>query len=114
MTNVEIDLQLNDEQKAMRDMVRKFGAEVIRPAGVELDKLNDPADVIAKDSQLWDVFRQYRELGLHKTGFAQALGGIGLRGRWYSHKPGRYGHAVYFCPNVACAQTSSAGSGLHE
>ena len=33
MAGVEIDLQLNDEQKAMRDMVRKFGAEVIRPAG---------------------------------------------------------------------------------
>ena len=76
MTNVEIDLQLNDEQKAMRDMVRKFGAEVIRPVGVELDKLGDPADVIAKDSKLWDVFRQYRELGLHKTGLAKALGGM--------------------------------------
>ena len=75
MANVEIDLQLNDEQKAMRDMVRKFGAEVIRPVGVELDKLNDPADVIAKDSRLWDMFRQYRELGLHKAGFAKAIGG---------------------------------------
>ncbi|MEE9516439.1 MAG: acyl-CoA dehydrogenase family protein, partial [Candidatus Adiutricales bacterium] len=75
MANVEIDLQLNDEQKAMRDMVRKFGAEVIRPVGVELDKLNDPADVIAKDSRLWDMFRQYRELGLHKAGFAKSLGG---------------------------------------
>ena len=76
MANVEIDLQLNDQQRAMRDMVRKFGVEVLRPVGIELDKLNDPADVIAPDSKLWDVFRQYRELGLHKTGFANAIGGM--------------------------------------
>ena len=76
MANVEIDLQLNDEQKVMRDMVKKFGTEVIRPIGIELDRLSDPADVIAKDSRLWELFRQYHELGLHKTGFAQALGGM--------------------------------------
>ena len=71
----EIDINLTEEHRALRDMVRKFGAEVMRPAGLALDELADPADVIADGSVLWDVFRQYHELGLHKTGISQALGG---------------------------------------
>jgi alkylation response protein AidB-like acyl-CoA dehydrogenase len=76
MAYPEIDLNLTDEQKALRDMVRKFGAEVMRPAGIELDKLRDPADVIAEGSILWDVFKQSRELGLHATGFSKSIGGM--------------------------------------
>lgn len=76
MAYQELDLNLTDEQKAMRDMVRKFGAEVMRPVGIELDKLSDPADVIAEGSALWDVFKQYHELGLHKTVLPKAMGGM--------------------------------------
>lgn len=72
----DIDIDLTEQQIAMRDTVRKFGAEVMRPLGEELDKLADPADVIAEDSVLWDVFRQYRELGMHKRGFPKAYGGM--------------------------------------
>ncbi len=76
MSYREIDFNLTKEQIAMRDTVRKFGAEVMRPAGVELDKLHDPADVIAQGSVLWDVFRIARELGLHKIRIPKAMGGI--------------------------------------
>jgi alkylation response protein AidB-like acyl-CoA dehydrogenase len=76
MTFREIDVDLTDQQKAMRDTVKKFGAEVMRPVGVELDKLNDPAEVIAEGSPLWDAFKKYRELGLHKTDIPKALGGM--------------------------------------
>ena len=75
MAYPEIDLNLTDEQKALRDLVKKFGAEVMRPAGIKLDKLGDPADVIAPGSILWDVFKQYRELGLHAMGFSKRIGG---------------------------------------
>jgi alkylation response protein AidB-like acyl-CoA dehydrogenase len=75
MTYREIDVNLTDEHRALRDMVRKFGAEVMRPAGLALDKLADPADVVAEGSVLWDVFRQYKEIGLHRAGIPQALGG---------------------------------------
>ncbi len=71
----DIDLDLTDEQKASRDMVRQFGAEVMRPAGIALDKLSDPAEVIADGSILWDVFRKFRELGLHATSFSKSIGG---------------------------------------
>jgi len=77
MAYADIDLNLTDEQKNMRDMVRRFGREVMRPAGIELDKLGDPADVIAEGSVLWDVFKQYSELGLHKAGLTEAFGGMG-------------------------------------
>lgn len=75
MDYADIDLNLTDEQKEMRDLVRKFGAEVMRPAGIQLDKLADPAEVIAPKSILWDVFKQYRALGLHATGMSKSIGG---------------------------------------
>jgi len=36
----------------------------MRPAGIALDKLPDPADVIARNSILWEVFKKHRETGL--------------------------------------------------
>jgi alkylation response protein AidB-like acyl-CoA dehydrogenase len=72
----DLDFNLTDEQKALRDTIRRFGAEVMRPAGEKLDKLADPQDVIAKGSPLWDVIRKYRELGFHKRGLPKALGGM--------------------------------------
>jgi hypothetical protein len=37
-------------------------ADVIRPAGIQLVKLHDPADVIAQGAVLWDVYRKFCEL----------------------------------------------------
>ncbi len=75
MTYPDIDLNLTEEQKAMQKLVRKFGQEVMRPAGIALDKLADPGEVIAPNSILWDVFRKHRQLGLHATGFSKSIGG---------------------------------------
>jgi len=75
MTYRDIDLNLTQEHRLLRDMLRKFGAEVVRPAGQALDKLADPADVIAKGSVLWDVIRQSRELGLHRMELPSHVGG---------------------------------------
>ncbi len=72
----DLDFDLTDEQKALRETIRKFGAEVMRPAGEKLDKLADPKDVIAKGSVLWDVIRTYRELGIHRRSIPKALGGM--------------------------------------
>lgn len=76
MNYADLDVNLTEEQKAMRDVARKFGMEVMRPAGIELDALADPADVIAEGSVFWDVLRKYRELGFHKRGMPQDLGGM--------------------------------------
>ena len=71
----EIDVNLTEQHRSLRDTVRKFGAEVVRPAGLALDKLADPADVSAEGSVLWDVIRQSRELGLHRARIPRAVGG---------------------------------------
>ena len=64
MPMMDLDIDLSDEELRIRDLVHKFAAEVMRPAGIALDRLPDPADVIAPQSILWDVFKKYRALGL--------------------------------------------------
>jgi len=63
---IDIELTLTDEERAARDMAHQFAAEVMRPAGVALDRTLDPADVIAPNSVLWDVLKQYHALGIGK------------------------------------------------
>lgn len=72
----DVDLNLTEEQITLRDTIRRFGAEVLRPAGEALDKMADPADVIAKGSPLWDVMKHYRELGFHKRVIPPSMGGM--------------------------------------
>ncbi len=60
----EIEVGLTETERAIVGEVHKFAEEVLRPAGRELDRLADPAEVIARDSVLWDVFDRYRELGV--------------------------------------------------
>jgi len=76
MGYLELDPNISDEVKAVMDMVRKFTKEVMRPVGIQLDKISDPADVIARNSPYWDFLKTYRELGLHKRGIRKELGGL--------------------------------------
>jgi alkylation response protein AidB-like acyl-CoA dehydrogenase len=64
MALVDLEVELSDEERAASDTIHKFAEEVMRPAGRQLDALADPADVIAPDSILWEVFEKYRALGL--------------------------------------------------
>ncbi len=66
------DPSLTETEASIQEVAHKFAAEVMRPAGIALDRLT-PGEVIAKDSQLWDVFRQYRELGLNLAEISAAL-----------------------------------------
>ena len=75
---LDLNPNLTGEQKALKEQTHKFAAEVMRPAADKLDKLADPADVIAKDSVLWDVIRQSRELGYHTRALPEELGGLAL------------------------------------
>jgi len=63
MALTDIEVNLTDEAREIRDTAHKFAEEVMRPAGIELDTLTDPADVSAPGSVLWGVFEKYRELG---------------------------------------------------
>lgn len=75
---VDLDINLTDEQRTLRDEARRFFMNVWRPAAIQLDKLADPQDVIAEDSVLWDVLRQTYKLGYHKRNFPEEYGGLGM------------------------------------
>ncbi|MFQ5457376.1 MAG: acyl-CoA dehydrogenase family protein [Myxococcota bacterium] len=80
--NLYLDLEMNltPEQIALRETLHKFAELDLRPAARELDELNDPAEVIAKGSNLWNVFRRAYELGFHASGLPVEVGGMGLGG----------------------------------
>lgn len=64
MACVDIEVGLTDAEREIRDNVHKFAEEVMRPAGAALDRLADPAEVIAPGSPLWEVLEQHRRLGI--------------------------------------------------
>jgi len=76
MGYLELDINLSSEAKAIQKEVRKFALGEMRPVGIQLDKLADPGDVIANDSPLWKLIRNYRKLNLHLAGIPKALGGM--------------------------------------
>src|SRR5512140_3423166 len=68
MTSTDIETGLSEEDRAVRDTCHHFAATVLRPAGQALDRLADPAAVIAPGSELWGVFEKYHELGIARLG----------------------------------------------
>ena len=56
--------ELSGTEAAVRDAAHKFAQGVLRPVGAKLDALR-PEEVVAPDSILWDLFKQYRELGFN-------------------------------------------------
>ena len=64
MSSIDLESVLSEEEQAIRERVHKFAEEVMRPAGIALDALADPQEVIAEDSILWDVYKKHDELGL--------------------------------------------------
>lgn len=77
---LDLNLQLSEEQIAMREATHRFAVEVLRPRAAELDRRADPAGVIARDSVLWDVLRQAYRLGHHKVMLPTEVGGLGFSG----------------------------------
>lgn len=59
----DLDPDLTATERAALETAHRFARDVLRPAGQALDKLT-ASEVIARESILWDVFRQHGELGL--------------------------------------------------
>jgi alkylation response protein AidB-like acyl-CoA dehydrogenase len=74
----ELNTDLTKQHKALWKSTKEFLTKVWRPAAIELDRLADPADVIAEGSVLWDVLRQSYELDYHVMSFPKAAGGLEL------------------------------------
>ncbi|MBI5115798.1 acyl-CoA/acyl-ACP dehydrogenase [Candidatus Poribacteria bacterium] len=71
-----IGLNISEEHRAAAETAHRFAMEVMRPAGVALDKVSDPRDVIGRDSALWKVYKKHRELGFHKSAIPKSMGGM--------------------------------------
>ncbi len=74
---LDLNLNLTKTQEMQRDLVHDFARDVLRPASLELDKL-DPEAVIAKDSIFWDVMKKGYQIGLHKILIPEIYGGGGF------------------------------------
>lgn len=72
--------ELTEEDKMLKEEVHRFAAEVIRPASIELDRMN-PEDRIKPDSPYFKVFKQMKKLGYHKINLPEEKGGLALTPR---------------------------------
>ncbi len=70
MTYFDVNLDLTQEDKAIREEAHRFAKEVMRPIGMELDKMT-AEQTIAADSPLWDFMRRAYGLGFHKAAFPE-------------------------------------------
>ncbi len=62
LTPLGAEPDFSDTAAAVQATARRFALEVLRPVGRELDRMA-PGDVIAPDSPLWGVYRQFAALG---------------------------------------------------
>jgi alkylation response protein AidB-like acyl-CoA dehydrogenase len=99
----EMGIALDAEQKAMVETAGRFAMEVMRPAGIELDRLKS-GDVVAKDSVLWSVYRKYHELGFHKLIIPKALGGLEIDPLTWNLIVEQLGYGdAGICESLACS-----------
>lgn len=71
------EISANKEVAAVLKEVNRFASKIMRPAGVEIDARNDPADAFKQGSAIFDVFRACRKLDLHLPWIPEDLGGMG-------------------------------------
>ncbi len=65
-----MDFRLSDEQKAIRETVRKFAQKEVKPLAREYDKKTDPRDCFP-----WDLVKRASEIGLRTCCVPQKWGG---------------------------------------
>ncbi|RRJ83214.1 acyl-CoA dehydrogenase family protein [Aestuariirhabdus litorea] len=65
-----LESPLSEMEQAIQDATHRFAAEVLRPAGALIDKL-DAEHAIAADSPLWSVLQQAQALGLSVAALAE-------------------------------------------
>ncbi|HVN83253.1 MAG TPA: acyl-CoA dehydrogenase family protein [Candidatus Binatia bacterium] len=70
MPLTDIEVSLTDQEREIRATAHRFAEEVLRPVGQILDRLPDPADVIAPTSPLWDAFKKHAALNLDALDYA--------------------------------------------
>jgi acyl-CoA dehydrogenase len=59
---------LGSDEQLFLDNVHRFGAEVMRPTGIQLDRMT-PEQVMAQDSPYWGFRRKFLDLGVNVATF---------------------------------------------
>lgn len=77
MSYLEYDLSLDDEQLELRNAAHEFATGVLRPTGIELDRMAAD-EVVAPGSPLYEVLGQASELGYTRMSGPLAIGGLEL------------------------------------
>jgi alkylation response protein AidB-like acyl-CoA dehydrogenase len=76
MSYRELNIELTKAQIAMKKETHKFAKDVLRPAALKLDKIDDPQEVI-KSPVFWDTMKKGYELGYHTIFIPDSWGGLG-------------------------------------
>lgn len=77
MSYMDLNVNLGEDEIALRENTNKFAREVMRPLSRQLDEMSAEA-AIADDSPYWTFMRQAYHLGYHKLCFPEEFGGLGL------------------------------------
>ena len=77
MDYFDLDLNLSEDDRALKKAAQAFAQDVMRPVSKKLDLLS-AEEVIAPESPLWPYLRQAYELGYHKVLLPEYYGGLGL------------------------------------
>jgi alkylation response protein AidB-like acyl-CoA dehydrogenase len=77
MSFFDVNLNLTDEDRALKEAAHKFAKEVIRPTAKEIDAMS-PEEAIAENSPLWYFLKKGYELGYHTMLLPAEVGGMGL------------------------------------
>jgi alkylation response protein AidB-like acyl-CoA dehydrogenase len=64
VSSIDLELELTDTEREIRDTVHRFAEQVMRPLGQQIDRLHDPRDAVAEGSPLWEAFDRYDEIGI--------------------------------------------------
>lgn len=71
----ELNIELTNAQTVMKEETHRFAREVLRPASLELDKVDDPEAVI-KSPLFWETMKQGYDLGYHTIFLPDSYGGL--------------------------------------
>lgn len=77
MDYFDANLDLTNEDLALKTAANKFAREAMRPVAKQLDQMT-PEAAIAENSPLWTLLRKAYELGYHRMLLPAQLGGMGL------------------------------------
>lgn len=77
MNYLDLQMELTEEDKNLKQTAHEFARDVMRPIARQLDSMS-AEEVVADGSPMWDFLKQAYERGYHTIGLPEEMGGIQL------------------------------------